>query len=41
MASDLTPTGYADLLADLKTRIREARVRAALAVNRELVMLYW
>lgn len=35
------PEGYAELLAELKTRIREARVRAALAVNSELVLLYW
>jgi len=33
--------GYRDLLASLKTQIRTARVRAALAVNRELVLLYW
>jgi len=36
-----TPTGYAELLAELKERIRTAQVRAGLAVNRELVMLYW
>lgn len=36
-----TPTGYADWLADLKTRILAAQQRAALAVNRELVLLYW
>lgn len=36
-----TPTGYADWLLDLKTRIHTARQRAALAVNRELVLLYW
>ncbi len=35
------PTGYADWLADLKTRIHTAQQRAALAVNRELVLLYW
>ncbi|MEW5789364.1 MAG: PDDEXK nuclease domain-containing protein [Pseudomonadota bacterium] len=35
------PTGYADWLADLKTRIHNAQQRAALAVNRELVLLYW
>ncbi|KAA3604370.1 MAG: DUF1016 domain-containing protein [Planctomycetota bacterium] len=35
------PEGYAELLGELKTRIREARVRAALAVNSELVLLYW
>lgn len=32
---------YQTLLADLKQRIRTAQVRAALAVNRELVLLYW
>lgn len=37
----LPPAGYADWLADLKTRIHTAQQRAALAVNRELVMLYW
>ena len=32
---------YDTFLHDLKTRIRAARTRAALAVNRELVLLYW
>ena len=35
------PAGYADWLAELKTRIHSAQQRAALAVNRELVLLYW
>jgi len=35
------PEGYADWLADLKTRIHTAQQRAALSVNRELVLLYW
>ncbi|MDY0300774.1 MAG: PDDEXK nuclease domain-containing protein [Trichlorobacter sp.] len=35
------PDGYADWLAELKTRIHTAQQRAALAVNRELVLLYW
>lgn len=35
------PEGYMDWLADLKTRIHSAQQRAALAVNRELVRLYW
>ena len=35
------PDGYAELLEDLKSRIRTARVKAMLAVNRELVLLYW
>jgi len=36
-----TPEGYADWLLDLKTRIHTAQQRASLAVNRELVLLYW
>ena len=35
------PAGYADWLADLKSRIHSAQQRATLAVNRELVRLYW
>jgi len=35
------PPDYAAWLAELKTRINSAQQRAALAVNRELVMLYW
>lgn len=35
------PTGYAELLQSVRERIREAQVRAGLAVNRELVLLYW
>jgi predicted nuclease of restriction endonuclease-like (RecB) superfamily len=32
---------YRDLLARLKNQIRTAQVRAAVAVNQELVLLYW
>jgi predicted nuclease of restriction endonuclease-like (RecB) superfamily len=35
------PDTYPALLADLKQRIRSARLRASLSVNRELVLLYW
>lgn len=35
------PADYAVWLAELKTRIHTAQQRAALAVNRELVLLYW
>ena len=35
------PEGYADWLAELKGRIHAAQQRASLAVNRELVLLYW
>ena len=35
------PPGYASLLQDVTDRVATARVRAALSVNRELVLLYW
>ena len=35
------PEGYALWLDELKSRIHGAQQRAALAVNRELVQLYW
>lgn len=35
------PDGYATLVSDLKKRIADARLRTALSVNRELVLLYW
>ena len=35
------PGGYAEWLTDLKSRIHTAQQRATLAVNRELVLLYW
>ena len=34
-------SAYTGLLADLKARIQSAQTRAALAVNGELVHLYW
>jgi len=37
----MLPDGYPAFLSALKVRIREAQVRAALSVNRELVLLYW
>ena len=37
----IVPEGYHALLGDLKERIRSAQIRAALSVNRELVLLYW
>jgi predicted nuclease of restriction endonuclease-like (RecB) superfamily len=35
------PPGYAALLDDLKARIRTTQIKASLAVNRELTLLYW
>lgn len=38
--SDL-PEGYGSFVEALKARIRDAQLKAALAVNRELLTLYW
>lgn len=35
------PSDYIRLLEDLKQRIKQAQLRAVLAVNHEMVMLYW
>lgn len=40
-AAASVPTGYGPLLAELKSRVRAAQVRAALSVNAHLVWLYW
>lgn len=40
-AREIEPAAYGQLLSDIKARIHGARVRAALAVNRELIQLYW
>ena len=41
MTETLAPDNYSQFLASLKTRIQAAQLRASLAVNRELVLLYW
>ncbi len=35
------PAGYSELLGEIKCRIRSAQIKAALAVNSELIRLYW
>lgn len=37
----LIPVDYAPLLAEIKARVRRAQTRAVLAVNAELIRLYW
>ena len=37
----LLPAGYGELLDELKTRVRAAQIKAAVAANRELIQLYW
>ena len=43
MSDSLFPdlASYDAFLGALKTRIRTAQIRAVLAVNRELILLYW
>lgn len=43
MTKHLSPLaeGYDDFLRGLKERIRSTQIKAALAVNHELVMPYW
>ena len=41
MAEAISSLGYQSLLVSLKQRIQSAQIRAGLAVNRELVLLYW
>jgi predicted nuclease of restriction endonuclease-like (RecB) superfamily len=41
MSKKLLPDGYSAFLAELKQRIRDAQLRASVAVNSQLVLLYW
>ncbi len=40
-AAGIDPQSYATFVRDLKQKIVEARHRASLSVNRELILLYW
>lgn len=35
------PSDYAPFLEELKARVRTAQLRASVAANSEMVMLYW
>jgi hypothetical protein len=37
----LLPSGYLEVLEDIKQKVLAARIRASLSVNRELIILYW
>jgi len=39
--NDIESSGYLELLADIKQRIRSAQYEALKAVNKELIALYW
>ena len=40
-AAAAIPSDYAPLLAEIKSRVQSARIKAGLAANRELLTLYW
>ena len=39
--TSIIPSDYLQGLMSLKTEIRQARLKASLSVNRELIILYW
>ncbi|ALN41536.1 hypothetical protein ASQ44_05715 [Rickettsia rhipicephali] len=41
MSNTLSNESYTDLIKNLKQEISKARIRAHLAVNKELIVLYW
>src|ERR1035438_365785 len=41
MATDILPSDYSGFLRSIKEDVRQAQLRALVAVNRQLVMLYW
>lgn len=40
-AAEIDAQSYSAFVGDLKQKIAEARYRASLSVNRELILLYW
>ncbi|MCK5452428.1 MAG: DUF1016 domain-containing protein, partial [Candidatus Aenigmarchaeota archaeon] len=41
MENNVLPKDYIHFLKDMKERIRQARAKAIMSVNYELIMLYW
>jgi Uncharacterized conserved protein len=41
MSQDILPSGYDAFLHDVKTRVQQAQLQALVAVNKELILLYW
>jgi predicted nuclease of restriction endonuclease-like (RecB) superfamily len=39
--SDIAPNNYVNIIARLKEKIRQAKTKASLAVNKELLNVYW
>ena len=41
MPTDILPSDYQAFLRSIKTRVQQAQLRAVVAVNKELILLYW
>src|SRR5882757_316354 len=41
MSQDILPSGYEAFLQSIKTRVQQAQLQALVAVNTELILLYW
>jgi predicted nuclease of restriction endonuclease-like (RecB) superfamily len=41
VAADILPSDYQAFLRSIKTRVQQAQLRAVVAVNKELILLYW
>ena len=41
MAQPLLPSDYPSFLSAIKTHVQQAQLKALVAVNRELILLYW
>jgi|SRR5882762_484052 len=41
MSQDILPSGYEAFLQSIKTRVQQAQFQALVAVNKELILLYW
>jgi predicted nuclease of restriction endonuclease-like (RecB) superfamily len=41
MTNELIPSDYLAFLQTIKTRVQQAQLKALVAVNRELILLYW
>jgi predicted nuclease of restriction endonuclease-like (RecB) superfamily len=41
MSKDILPSDYGAFLQSIKTRVQQAQLQALVAVNKELILLYW
>jgi predicted nuclease of restriction endonuclease-like (RecB) superfamily len=41
VAADILSSDYQAFLRSIKTRVQQAQLRAVVAVNKELILLYW